>query len=177
MEQIGDAERSLGWKEKCDDIYFVRDADVLLAVDCGAPQARLHRDFHPESFVWLDRNRMGGRAGLGLRERRAAAGVCDGWASTVLRPVRSDDRGRSFLPKLCPAAVSRTTRPVGGPTRKSKHCKPRDSHDFLQAPSVVNVMRAWGDHRKKSRQDALRVRSRQAGARRVSVMQAAAGVC
>jgi len=133
MEQIGDAERSLGWKEKCDDIYFVRDADVLLAVDCGAPEARLHRDFHPESFVWLDGNRVGGRAGLGLRERRAAAGVCDGRASTVLRPVRSDDRGRSFLPKLCPAAVSRTTRPVGGPTCKSKNCKPWDSHDFVQA--------------------------------------------
>ena len=132
MEQIGDAERSLGWKEKCDDIYFVRDADVLLALHCGAPEARLHRDFHPESFVWLDGNRMGGRAGLGLRERRAAAGVCDGWASTVLRPVRSDDRGRSFLPKMCSAAVSRTTQSRGR-TPQSKNCKPRDSRDFVRA--------------------------------------------
>ena len=49
---------------------------------------------------------MGSRAGLGLRERRAAAVVCYGWPGAVLRSVRGDDRGRSFLPKLRPAVVS-----------------------------------------------------------------------
>jgi hypothetical protein len=107
MEQIDDLERNLEWKEKCNDISTLCDADVLLAVDYFPPEARLHWDFHPESPVWLDGNRLDSRAGLGLCERRAANGVCDGRAGAVLRPVRRDDRGRSFLPELCPAVVSR----------------------------------------------------------------------
>src|ERR1700728_575 len=109
MEQIGSAARNLEWKESCDDISSVRHADVFPAVDYWAPEAGLHRHFHFESSVWLDRDRLGGRLGLGVRERRTAAGVCDGWSGAVLRPVRSDDRGRSFLPKLRAAALGRTT--------------------------------------------------------------------
>jgi hypothetical protein len=107
MEQIDDAERNLGWKEKCDDIPTLCDADVLLAVDHCPQEARFHWGFHPESSVWLDDDRMGSRSGLGLRERRAAAGVCYGWPGAVLRPVRGDDRRRSFLSELRPTVVSR----------------------------------------------------------------------
>src|SRR5579862_1726030 len=106
MEQIGDANRNLEWKEKFHDIPALCDADVFPAVDRCSQKARLHRDFHPESSVWLDGNRLGRRAGLGLCERRAAAGVCNGWSGAVLRPVRRDDRGRSFLPELRPAILS-----------------------------------------------------------------------
>jgi hypothetical protein len=108
MEQIDDEDRNLEWKEKCDDIPTLCDADVFPAVDHCPQEEGLHRHFHPESSVWLDGNRLDSRAGLGLRERRAAAGVCYGWPGTVLWPVRRDDRGRSFLPELCPAVVSRT---------------------------------------------------------------------
>src|SRR6202044_2090625 len=101
MEQIYDLKRNLEWKEKCDDIPTLCDAYVFPAVDHCPPEARLHWDFHPEPSVWLDGNRMGSRAGLGLCERRAAAGVCDGWAGAVPRPVRRDDRERSFLPVPC----------------------------------------------------------------------------
>jgi len=107
MEQIDDLERNLEWKEKCDDIPTLCDADVFPAVNHWPQEAGLHRDFHPESSVRLDSNRMGGRAGLGLYERRAVAGVCNGGSGAVLRPVRGDDRGRSFLPELRPAVVSR----------------------------------------------------------------------
>jgi|HubBroStandDraft_6_1064221.scaffolds.fasta_scaffold00177_21 hypothetical protein len=110
MEQIRERERNLGWKEKCDDISALCDADVFPAVDYWAPEAGLYRDFHFESSVWLDCDRMGGGVDLGLRERRPAAGVCDGGAGAVLRALRSDDRGRSFLPELRPSAVIRTTR-------------------------------------------------------------------
>jgi hypothetical protein len=106
MEQIDDVERNLEWKEKCDDIPTLCDADVFPAVNHWPQEAGLHRDFHPESSVRLDSNRMVGRAGLGLRERRAAAGVCNGWSGEVLRPVRRDDCRRSFLPELRPAVVS-----------------------------------------------------------------------
>jgi hypothetical protein len=107
MEQIDDAERNLEWKEKCDDIPTLCDAYVFPAVNHWPQEAGLHRDLHPESSVRLDGSRMGGRAGLGLRERRAATGVCNCGSGAVLRPVRRDDRGRSFLPELCPAVVSR----------------------------------------------------------------------
>jgi|ERR1700722_9553675 hypothetical protein len=106
MEQIDDAKRNLEWKEKCDDIPTLCDVDVFSAVDHCPQEAGLHWGFHPESSVWLDGYRMDSRAGLGLRERRAAAGVCNGWSGAVLRPVRRDDRGRSFLPELRPAVVS-----------------------------------------------------------------------
>src|ERR1700728_635077 len=108
MEQIGSAARNLEWKESCDDISSVRHADVFPAVDYWTPEAGLHRHFHFESSVWLDRDRLGGRLGLGVRERRTAAGVCDGWSGAVLRRVRSDDRGRSFLSKLRASAVEYT---------------------------------------------------------------------
>src|ERR1700722_30671 len=107
MEQIVDLQRNLKWKEKCDDIPTFCDADVFPAVDHCPPEARLQGDFHPEPSVWLDGNRVGSRAGLGLRGRRAAAGVCVGWSGALLRSVRRDDRGRSFLPQLRPAVVSR----------------------------------------------------------------------
>jgi hypothetical protein len=107
MEQIGSAARRLEWKEKCDDISALCDADVFSALDYWAQEAGLYRDFHFESSVWLDGDRMGGRADLGLRERRAAAGVCDGGSGALLQPVWSDDRGRPFLPKLRASAVSR----------------------------------------------------------------------
>jgi len=106
MEQIRELERNLGWEEKCDDIFTLCDADVFPAFDHWAQEAGLHRDLYFESVVWLDCDRMGGGAGLGLRERGPAAGVCDGWAGAVLRALRSDDRGRSFLPELRAAAVS-----------------------------------------------------------------------
>jgi hypothetical protein len=108
MEQIADVERNLEWEEMCDDIPTLCDAAVFPAVDRCLQEARLHWDFHPESSVWLDGDRMGSRAGLGLCERRTAAGVCNGWSGAVLRQVRGDDRGRPFLPELCPAVVSRT---------------------------------------------------------------------
>ncbi len=107
MKQIDDANRNLEWQEKCHDNPTLCDADVFPAVDHCPQKARLHRDFHPESSVWLDGNRLDSRARLGLCERRAAAGVCDGWSGAVLRPVRGDDRGRSFLPELRPTVVIR----------------------------------------------------------------------
>jgi hypothetical protein len=109
MEQIGGAARRLEWKEKCDDISSFCDAAVFSAVDYWAPEAGLYRDFHCESSVWVDGDRLGGRADLGVRERRAAASVRHGWSGAVLRAVRSDDRGRSFLPELRASAVVSTT--------------------------------------------------------------------
>jgi hypothetical protein len=106
MEQIRGLERNLGWKERRDDISGLCDADVFPAVDYRAQEAGLYRDFHFESSVWLDGDRMGGCAGLGVRERRPAAGVCDGRAGAVLRSVRGDHCWRSFLPKLRASAVS-----------------------------------------------------------------------
>ena len=110
MKQIGSAMRRLEWKEKCDDISGFCNADVFPAVDYRAPEAGLYRNFHCESSVWLDGDRMGDRAGVGVRERRPAAGICDGWAGAVLRAVRSDDRGRAFLSELRASAVNPTTR-------------------------------------------------------------------
>ena len=143
VEQIDDANRNLEWKEKCDDIPTLCDADVFPAVDRRAQKARLYRDFHPESSVWLDGNRMDSRAGLGLRERRAAAGVCNGWSGAVLRPVRSDDRGHSLLPELRPAVLSRKIHtllpklPATGviPTRSKSPSK-------LRPPNMIIPMRA-----------------------------------
>jgi hypothetical protein len=109
MEQICEQERNSGWKEECDDISAHCDADVFFAVDYWAQEAGLHRDLYFKSAVWLDGCWMGGSAGLGLRKRHPAAGVRDCWAGEVLRTVRSDDRGRSFLSKLRAAAVSCTT--------------------------------------------------------------------
>ncbi len=108
MEQIKGRERSLKWKESRDDISSVRDGDVFLAVDRGAQEAGLHGHFHPESSVWLDGDRMGRCASLGLRERRPAAGFCHSWSGALLQPVRCDDRGQPFLSKLRPSIVSRT---------------------------------------------------------------------
>lgn len=107
MEQIGDAERRLPWKESCDDIATLCDADVFFAVDYCPQEAGLHWDFHPESSVWLDGGGMGDRAGLGLRGRRPAARFRDGWPSALLYSVRSDDCRAAFLPELRQAAVSR----------------------------------------------------------------------
>jgi hypothetical protein len=107
MEQIGGAKRRLGWKEKCNDVSTLCDADVFFAVDYCPQETGLHWDFHSESSVWLDGGRMGHRAGLGLRSRRPAARFRDGWPSALLHSVRSDDRGAAFLPELRQAAVSR----------------------------------------------------------------------
>jgi hypothetical protein len=119
MEQIDDAERNLEWKENCDDTPTLCDADVLLAVDHGAPEAGLHWDFHPESTVWLDGGRMGHRAGLGLRGRCPAACFRDGRPSALLHSVRSDDRGAAFLPELRQAAVSRAISKSGSEMQPS----------------------------------------------------------
>jgi len=107
MEQICGLERNLGWREKCDDISGLCNAALFPAVDYWAPETGFYRDFHPESSVWLDGDWMGSGAGLGVRERRPAAGVCDRRAGAVLRPMWSDDRGRSFLSELRPSAVTR----------------------------------------------------------------------
>src|ERR1700722_19771557 len=138
MEQIDDAKRNLEWKEKCDDIPTLCDVDVFSAVDHCPQEAGLHWGFHPESSVWLDGDRMGSRAGLGLCERRAAAGVCDGWAGAVLRPVRRDDRGRSFLPELCPAVVSRTIHEFLPKLLAAVVCPTRSkSPSELRPPTIV----------------------------------------
>src|SRR5580704_10506519 len=133
MVQIGGVERNLGWKETCDDVSTLCDADVFFAVDYCSPEAELRWHFHGESPVWLDGGWMGYCSGLGLRGRHPAAHFCDGRSGALLHPVRSDDRGAAFLSELRAAVVSRGVR-------------------------VLN------DKKKKSRQDALRVRSGRAGA-------------
>src|ERR1700722_563490 len=143
MEQINDLERNLEWKEKCDDIPTLCDADVFPAVDRCPQEARLHRDFHPESSVWLDGDRMGGRAGLGQCGRRATAGICNGWSGEVLRPMRSDDRGRSFLPELRPALVRLTIhtllpKPPANVISPARSKSPSE----LRPPNIVIPMRA-----------------------------------
>ncbi len=142
VEQIGGLARRLRWKEKCDDISSLCDADVFFAVDHWAPEARFYRDFHSESSVWLDRDRMGGCAGLGLRERRPAAGVCHGWTGAVLPPVWGDDRGRSFLPKLRAAAVGGATNEALPETQASVvNPLRREAHGELRGSAEIHATR------------------------------------
>jgi hypothetical protein len=140
MEQICGRNRSFEWKEKCDDIFTLCDADVLPAVDHGAQETGFHGDFHTESSVWLDGDWMGGRVGLGLRERRPAASVCDGWSGAVLRSLRSNDRGRSFLPELREAAVSRANDKVLSETPPSAVSRlRRDAHAELRGSAGIQA--------------------------------------
>jgi hypothetical protein len=156
MEQIGGVERNLGWKETCDDASNLCDADVFFAVDYCSPEAGLRRHFHGESPVWLDGGRMGYCTGLGLRGRRPAARFCDGWSGALLHPLRSDDGGAAFLSGLRAAVVSRQTR--SGEKTVAKDGAP------VKARIVSRGVRVSNDKKKKRRQDALRVRSGQAGA-------------
>jgi hypothetical protein len=110
MKQIRELERISGWKEKCDDISGLCDVDVFPALDYWAQEARLHLDFHTESTVWLDGDRMGGRAGVGVRERHSTARVCHGRSGTLLHPMWSNNSGAAFLPELRASVVSHGTR-------------------------------------------------------------------
>jgi len=143
MEQIRERERNLGWKERCDDISALCDADVFFAVDYWAQEAGFYGDFHPESSVWLDGDWLGGGAGLGVRERRSAAGVCNGWAGAVLRPLRSDDRGRSFLPELRAAAVIRaSSKPSINPQPVAAGCAPNKLLVEIQTCAAIREIRS-----------------------------------
>ena len=140
MEQICSLERNLEWKEKRDDILTLCDADVLPAVDHRTQEAGFHGDFHTESSVWLDGDWMGGRVGLGVRERRPAASVCDGWSGAVLRSLRSNDRGRSFLPELREAAVSQANDKTWSETQPSAVSRlRRDAHPGLRGPAGIQA--------------------------------------
>jgi hypothetical protein len=169
MEQIGGVERNLGWKETCYDVSTLCDADVFFAVDYCSPEAGLRRHFHGESPVWLDGGRMGYCTGLGLRGRRPAARFCDGWSGALLHPLRSDDGGAAFLSGLRAAVVSRQTRSgektVAG-ANGIPHPLLRNAKDGtpVKARIVTRGVRVSNDKKKKRRQDALRVRSGQAGA-------------
>jgi hypothetical protein len=140
MEQICSLQRNLEWKEKCDDIFTLCDADVLPAVDHWTQEAGFHRDFPTESSVWLDGAWLGGGVGLGVRERRPAASVCDGWPGAVLRSLRCNDRGRSFLPELRAAAVSQANDKALSETQPSAASRlRRDAHAGLRGSAGIQA--------------------------------------